>query len=407
MKKIRFLFATAICFFIFSVQNTFAVSFFSGNAGGRLNYSSDTSKDKYTPDLGLEAFFEGQFNFSNNVWSHLDFSIDTETLLAQDLFTATDAKFKIDEVSLITRAQIESSANYFGLFMGTYDPIGSDIFFQRYFGLQPIASKITESWLGRSSSIIYPHFGIGIADVLRLYNSPVALGAYFYINNQDEHYYVFNADLRYACVYRYFSFDIAGGLGAPLADKYNGEDAIIVIDKLYWHAGTTILIGNNFTQSLFIQAGIFNATFTKGDNNLITSPDDMYLLIEPRLKFNNTYMNITLYSLPQATVDQLLFVNDTLGVNLNIYNDTLSWGSHLFTLGTNFSWSFTDKNFLDLVNPMALVQDKNFNIDMTPYMSTNLLSGQLHMQFSIKFMEFIKNQWYNGITADVGYRTSF
>lgn len=394
-------------FIIINGAPLYADSFFSGNAGGRLNYSPDVAAESYTPDLGLEVFFEGQFNFSNNVWSHLDFSIDTSTLLDQDFFTATDAKFKIDELSIISRAQIEDSANYLSAFMGTYDPVGSDIFFQRYFGMQPISSKITESWLGRSSSIIYPHFGIGISDILRLYNNPLAFGTYIYINNQDEKYYVLNFDLRFGCVYRYFSIDFAAGLGAPLTDKYNGEDAIVVIDKLYWHAGTTILIGNNFTQSLFIQAGIFNATFTKGDNNLISSPQDMYLLVEPRLKFKNSYMALTLYSLPQKTVDQLLFVNDTLGCNLNIYNDTLSFGSHQITLGTNFSLSFPDKNFLDLKDPLALFGDGNFNIDMTPYMSTSLLSGQLHMQFTVKFMEFYKSKWYNGITADIGYRTSF
>lgn len=387
--------------------NLFAASFFGANVGGRLNYSTNTESEKYDPELKLEAFIESQLNYSDNLWSHFDFSIKTSDFLNVGLFTATDAKFKIDEISIIHKSRIEASANYFSAYMGTYDPVGSDIFFQRYFATQPIASKITESWLGQAGSILYPHFGIGISDVIRFYEKPLALGIYAYVNNQDDHYYVFNADLRFAGVYRYFSFDIAGGLGVPLADKYSGEDAIVVIEKVYWHAGTTLLIGNNYTQSLYIQAGIFNASFTKGDSSIITSPDDMYLLIEPRFKIKNTHMNITVYSLPQQTADQFLFINDTLGANINIYNDSISWGSKRVSLGTNFALSFPGKNFLDLKDPKMLIASMDsFNIDMTPYISTNLLSGEIHLQATVKFMEFFKNSWYNGLTIDLGYRAT-
>ena len=166
-----------------------------------------------------------------------------------------------------------------------------------------------------------------------------------------------------------------------------------------------MLIGNNYTQGLFIQAGLFNIPVTKR-NAITLSPDDIYLLIEPRLLLENAHVNLSFFSLPQDTVDQLIFVDDTLGVNLNIYGDSFSLGANRFTLGTNFSLSFTDKTFLDLAKPLELIKG-DYNITMTPYMSTNFLNGELHTQFSIKFMKFVNARWYDAFTADIGYTTHF
>ena len=174
---------------------------------------------------------------------------------------------------------------------------------------------------------------------------------------------------------------------------------------MHWHAGTTMLIGNNYTQSHFIQAGLFNAPFTKRNGTQI-SPDDIYLLFEPRFLVENAHVNLTLYSVPKDTADKLMFIDDTLGANLNIYGDSFSLGANRFTIGTNFGFSFVDKNLLDLKNPMELIKG-SYNITMTPYMSTNFLSGELHTQVSIKFMKFATKRWYEAFTADIGYTAKF
>ena len=379
MKNMKKIFLALSLLFVFSTGSLFAGSFFSANVGGMLSYNPDVAQTEYDPNLKLNAYIESQFNFADNIWSHFNFSLKTDDFLSVDLFSETDSKFRIDEISVIIKSPIEASTNYFGVYMGAYDPIGSDLFFQRYFGLLPTSSVLTKSWLGQAGSILYPHFGIGIADVVKLHNYPLAFGLYAYVNNEDEKYYVFNADLRFGAVYRYFAIDIAGGLGAPLSDKYNGEGVIVVVDKLYWHAGTTILIGNNYTQSLYLQAGIFNASFTKDNDALITDPDHIYFLVEPRFRFKNTHMNISAWSIPKECVDNFIYVSDTLGASVVVYNDTLSWGSH---------------------------QNRDFNVDITPYLSTNLLSGEIHFQSTIRIMEFLRNNWYNGITFEVGYKTS-
>ena len=404
MFKIKRLFSTLLI--ILAAFNAYSESFFSGYTGGKLNYSANQEAEKYDPELKLQAFFQGQFNFSESIWSHVEISVDTDDFISEELFHVTQSNFSIDEVSLIVKAQIDASTNYFSVFMGTYDPIGSDIFLRRYFAVQPMASKNTESWLGIAGSILYPHFGLGISDIIKLYKVPIAFGLYAYLNHEDKKYFVINSDIRFACVYRYFSFDFAGGIGAPLSDRYEDEDVWFAVDKFYWHAGTTILIGNNYTQSLFIQAGLYNAPFTKSSKTIMATQEDFYLLFEPRLKLGKTHINLSIYSFPLDTVSKLMFVYDTLGVNLNIYTDSITFGKQTYTIGTHISYSLPEKYFLDLKNPLELVQG-DFNVNVTPYISTSFLSGELHSQLTLRVMDFAKSNIYKAFSFDLGYRTNF
>ena len=403
MKKKHFI---SIISAFFIASGLYAVTSFSGYAGGKLNYAANPEASDFDPDLKLQAFFAGQFNFTQNLWSHLEFSINTEDLLSESIFHETDSKFQIDELSVILRGNMYSSANYFSAFMGTYDPIGSDVFLQRYFNIKPIASKITDSYLGLAGSILYPHFGIGISDIIKLYNEPLAFGGYLYVNHEDADYYVFNGDLRFATVLRYLTLDFAGGIGIPLADKYKGEELIIAVEKVYWHAGTTILLGNNFTNSLFIQAGIYNASFTKKQDSSIVSPKDIYLLVEPRLLLGNGHFNISLFSIPLATVNKLLFIDDTLGIDANIYGEASTMGANQITFGSHLCISFKDKTFYDIKDIKKLTEN-GYNINVTPYFTTSFLSGQLHMQATARLNEFIQGRSERGFSIDIGYRTKF
>ena len=130
----------------FLTAGLFAATSFSGYAGGKLNYAANPEEtESFDPDLKLQAFFAGQFNFSQNLWSHQEFTINTGDLLSESIFHATPSGFQIDELSLILRGNMYSSANYFSAFMGTYDPIGSDLFLQRYFNIKPIGSKLQKA----------------------------------------------------------------------------------------------------------------------------------------------------------------------------------------------------------------------------------------------------------------------
>lgn len=406
MSKNKRFFSILISFSIILSANLYASSFFSGYAGGKLNYAANPEAENYDPDLKLQAFFAGQFNFTQDVCSHLEFSIDTGDFLNESFFHQTESLFQIDELSFISRAKIEDCTNYFSVFMGTYDPIGSDVFLQRYFAMPPIASKITDSYLGLAGSILYPHFGAGIADIIKVNTTPIAFGGYLYFNHEDAKYFVFNTDLRFACSYRYFTCDFAAGLGFPLSNKYQGEDVIVAIDKVYWHAGTTMLFGNNYTTSLFLQAGIYNASFTPRTNNTIVSPSDIYLLFEPRFLSGAAHFNISVFSLPPNTVEKLLFIDDTLGIDLNIYSESTTIGTNTFKLGNHICFSLKNKTFMDFADYENLLGN-GYNINIAPYISTNLLSGELHLEAKLRIMDFVNEKIPNGISFDIGYRTSF
>lgn len=415
MKKFG-LINTIAAVLVLQTSGLYAATVFSGYAGGKVNYSagnsgSDTSA--YDPDLKLQAFFAGQFNFSKNIWGHLEFSIDTGDLLSRKFFSGVDSKFKVDEVSMTFRNQTEQTSNYLSVFMGTYDPIGSDVFLQRYFGITPISSKITESWLGLSGSILYPHFGAGVADVLMLHTQPLAGGLYVYLNNEQSdddssaEYFMLNTDIRFACSFRYLTVDFATGLGIPLKDKYNGADVFVVVDTIYWHIGTTLLAGNNYTNSFFMQAGLFNGSFTKLGNSMTLNPEHLYLLAEPRFLLGNSHLNISLFSLPSDTAGNLLLLSreDTFGIDMNMYCESLFIGSKLCTVGTHVTATLPGKHITD-IGDMQNLFSNGVNVNLTPYLSTNFLSGELHTQFQIKFSQFARS-WYNAFAVDIGYRTRF
>lgn len=403
MKKTTKIFTSILLFTVILAGKLSASTFFSGYTGAKINYSGNKDSIIYDPDLKLQAFFAGQFNFTNNIWAHAEFSLDTGDFISENIFHETSSKFRIDEISLIFRGNFTGISNYFSVFLGTYDPVGSDIFLQRYFNLPSIESKLTDSWLGLAGSVIYPQRGFGLADVIVSNNIPFAAGIYAYLNHEDSKYFVFNGDLRAAACFNYFVFDLACGLGAPLTDKYQGNDVILAVEKLYWHAGTTVLLGNNYTQSLFLQAGVFNASFTNL-SNISMSKNSVYLLFEPRFRTQNLHINVTAYNLPQDTVDNSPLIDDPLGIDLNIYTDYLRIGSKTFTLGGHTSFSMVNKTIFDL-GSLSNLNKNDLGINIAGYTSTDFLSGELHLMIKLRITDFINDKWYNAFSVDLGFRS--
>lgn len=414
--------------FAFSTS-VFAEVTFSGFAGAKADFSSSKT-EKFDPTLCVQSFFSGQFNLSENVITHAEFSLQTEDLIDNSLFKKTPATFKVDELSIIFRRQLLDATNYLSAFVGTYEPIGSDIFLRRQFGIQPIASRMTESWLGLSGSVIYPTFGVGGADVLHFNSQPLALGLYIYVNHELQDCYSLNTDLRFAGVYRFFAFDFSGGLGMPLKQNDN-QEAFIVIDTLYGRAGINILLGNSYTTSLFMQAGISEVPFSKTEDIAIDI-NNTYLLFEPRFRTKRCQINFTVFSLPQETVDGFKFVNDTavnkytdtdsrgvifteerfenlhdtLGLNIDIYTDNLYISNKAFEFGINSAWTFPGKTIKDLCEkPADLLQD--YHILVAPYVATKFYNGEIHGMLQTRITDIIENEIGSAFTLNIGFKTQF
>jgi len=407
MKKIKCLILSLLL--ICTTSSAFAYTFFSGYAGGKVNYKA--INEKYDPDLTLQAFFAGQFNFTENSWGRMEFSVNTNDLLNFSIFEQSaskmNAEFQFDELSFVSRSIMANKFNYFSAYMGTYDPIGSDIFLQRYFGMEPIKSQLSDSWLGMAGSIIYPHFGAGLSDIMRFTNIPLAAGGYVYVNKDNK--FILNFDGRFAGVYRFFTFDLAAGLGLPLSNKYDADDVIVVVNTLNLHAGLTMLLGNKYTNSLFIQAGCKADIDKSREIPFLISTSDLYCIVEPRFIYGEGHINITAYCLPVITIEKLLNVDDPMGIDFNIYTDTFAIKNKIYSFGwhTGFSLAVPNSNYKAFFaqTPAEIFTNfNNFNVNLTPYISTQLFNGTLHAQGKIQVMSFIKSEWFNAFSFDVGYK---
>lgn len=403
MKKIRrFCFISVLILFIFPA---FAEISFNGLAGAVGTLCSDPEKDNFDLQLKLQAFFAGQFNLSDNLMVRGEFTVKTSDLIEKSVFKEIDTKFQIDELSLTFRSSGFELTNYLSLFIGTYEPIGSDIFLRRYFGINPIASRLTESWLGTAGSVIYPLIGAGLGDVLHFSSQPIAIGFYAYVNHELNDSYVFNIDARIGMVYRYMKLDFSTGIGAPLNTKYY-NDAFIVVNKLYWRAGINLLLGNPRNFSMYVQTGASEIPFSKNNKKISFSNVKTYILIEPRLNISALNFALAAYSLPSDTVSSLLFIDDTLGSALNIYTDGFHINNRIFVFGVNTSFSFPEKKLTDLKDFPSFFPD-NFNIGIAPYISTKVLNGNLNLMAKVNVMDIVRGKWFRGLGISLGYKTQF
>ena len=388
-----------------------AETFFSGFAGAvsDLDFYKkeeyESGNPDFAPQLIVDMFFSGQFNLSQNIILHTEFSVETSDLFSGSIFKKTDAKFRIDELSIIFRSQFGNITNYFSAFAGSYEPIGSDIFLRRQFGIKPIVSKITNTWQGIKGSVLNSHFGFGGADVILHSDKPLAFGIYAYVNQELDDCYVFNSDLRFACVYRYFTFDVAAGIGVPLINNSKINDSLVSIEKIYWRAGANMLLGNAQTTSLFIQAGISDIPFSKKQTEFRINKETTYLLFEPRFKFKTFQTDITVFNLPQATIDDFIFIKDTLGLNLHVYTDNLYLKNHIFTFGIHTTLSFPEKTFADLIYIQELFD--NYSITVSPYTTTKFIKGELNIMLQTRISDIIKLEPVKAFTVNIGFKTQF
>lgn len=397
----------SILFMLFSGK-VFADAFATGNICGQMNFYAKPGEPDFNPELTVDAAYEGQFNFSNNIWGHLAFSIRTEDFIEAGLASSTNAEFTLDELSATFRSTFTDWTNYFGAYIGCFDPVGSDIFMQRYLGSNPIESKITENWLGRRYSEIYYHHGLGFSNIIKINTQPLAIGLYAYFNTENgETSAYLNTDLRIAGVYRYCSFDTAFGFGFPKS----GGSGFLAIDKVYFHGGATVLIGNAYTQSLFLQAGLFDATLENG-NPPVFNEKDFYFIIEPRFLLDYLHMNLSIYSVPQSSVDKHSYMYGTLGTSLNIYSNSLAIGDTVCTLGCLASAAYTADNtfFTIFSDPSKLVPTiDGVDLVVTPYFSTTLLSGEFSTHADINVLSFFRpgSKWYENFKLSAEFKLLF
>ena len=159
--------------------------------------------------------------------------------------------------------------HYFSAFLGEYEPIGSDVFLQRQFGIENISSRFLESWQGLNGASIYPFYGLGASYVAHV-NQNIVAGAYIFrraessnsesnSSEDNESNKSLEGMLRVGIVLPNFVMDIGGSIGFSYSNKYgSGESAtkvILLIDKLIVNAGMNMLVNIGNDGAVFMQLG--------------------------------------------------------------------------------------------------------------------------------------------------------
>ena len=381
---------------------------FSGYAGVKGDMYSKKDAERFDPVLVVQSYFAGQLNFFKNLLVRGEFSIETEDIIETGPFTGTSAQFCIDELSATYIKPFLGNTQYFSLFLGTYEPIGSDVFLQRQFGIEPITSLITQSWLGLKGSTAYPFYGTGGSYILHLSKHPIATGAYIYVNKENsQSEYQLNLDWRFGTVNPWFTLDFAMGVGAPLLSKQGDKDVLLLIDTLYLHTGIDLLLGNKYSNSLFFQAGFSNLQIKAGDDAEQMTSNQVYLILEPRIVTKKFQAHITFFSVPNDTVEKLIFVENSLGLNIAIFTENLPVKNQNITFGFHTTWSFKDKDYRDIFDEKLdlITNFDNSSLKLSPFIGIPAMSGMLHAMIQARLTDLSGNSWQDAFKLSIGYKS--
>ncbi len=260
--------------------------------------------------------------------------------------------FQVNEASAVFKLQTSTVTHYLSLFYGEYEPIGSDVFLQRQFGIAPIRSDLTSSFNSLNGTSINESYGAGFSYVLHL-ASPIAAGLYLY-KDRNENYdgvyqswkndpsdrlsrskqEAFNADFRVAGAFDYLTFDFRTGLALP-EDTNEGsvENGFMNINYLSLKAGMSVLAGKPTSMfNVLLQTGFSDLLLDPGyvktpkwketDDGLVenksvfnwnNAAENFYFLLEPRLNLRQAKFSVTAFNIPYSQANKMFYLNNYNG----------------------------------------------------------------------------------------------
>lgn len=389
--------------------------FFTGFAGMLGDFHNNIEKTHFSPQFTTQTFMTGQLDLNGKTIIRGGFDFRTDDLIDNGIFKDTPATFKVDEFSITQIIKGYDSTSYLSAFVGCFEPIGSDVFLERQFGLHSISSLITQSWSGLNGSTVYPFYGTGVSYVYHA-KAPIALGFYGYyefkefVTEHETSGKVISTDLRFACNFNMFTLDLAAGLGFPIEDKYENDEetdkVVLLIRTADMHAGVTFLLGNVNSTSFLIKAG-FQAMNIDPNNSkhYHICNDNRYFLSEFRAKEENFILSLAAYSIPIKTIQHdMPFMHDPLGFNIGMQNgNKIQYGLNLMPC---FSRYFDD--VLDAIKDDQTKDGKEiddiFNFYVDPYLSADIYNGNLKIQFSCNLMN-LSEKMENAFKLILGFKT--
>lgn len=367
MKKFKTFILTL---FLTSGAFLYAAPSFSGLLAGSAGLRADIPhKDGdevlYVPIAGLAA---GQLSFTDWCILRAELEMRANNFAFVNLFDGSDATLKVHEVSLMFTSRTVTMTNFFSLFLGSYEPIGSDTFLMRQFGIEPISSPLVHSTTSLSGISLYPTTGAGISYIIHFDKAPIATGGYLYLNKDDDNDLTLNLDLRLAFVTQIVTMDFSAGIGAPLQNKYKNEDVVLMIETINLHGGLNLFLGNKYTHGFLLQMGVSKFTLTGGSPQL--DGDCFSFIVEPRLNMGACKMNMTFYALEEDSVEELLYLTERVGFAISAFKDDIEIKNGMLTFGVHAICSLGNTNFLDLCK--GGMSDVTINTFLTPFVKLPL-----------------------------------
>lgn len=426
LKSHKKLLVILLCGLLFS-YTAFSTPYFNGTMGigGRFQ----PVPEKF-PDLLMDAYFAGQFDLSQSVTLRTSLSMfTTESILKESIFQNTDAKFNLDEISLTYRGSVGSISHFLGAYIGEYDPVGSDIYLQRQFGIPSFASRLTQTICGISKAKIYDMAGIGGTYNIR-FPQNVSLGFNIYYNKakdwtsfnlgKDTEDIDFveslNTDFRFAGAWRAAAIDLSVGLTMPMKKEITygdgqSQNVILLIERADMHAGLTAFFGSSNSSSLLFQAGFTKLIIDpdKPETEKILSFDDVYILIEPRFISRNLCLSLALFNMPSSTKENLFYIEDPVGVNVSLYTPWLSLKGNKSQFGLMATMS-SSKSLDNIMNnkgddPDFNVIKENLRLFISPYGTICLGAGKLNFSLNVNAFDIKDwNTFLNNVSVIAGYK---
>lgn len=405
MKKFKF--SSFILSFLLLGSISFADVNFSGMAGGTAGISGATGGTDEGFSIPFNAFAAAQLNFGTWGIFRANLGLASKNLANGNLFTGQDATLTVNELSLVLVKSAGSIKNYFSFYLGTYEVVGKDEYMQRQFGMDPFTSLVTKNATTLSTGIpLYDNYGTGFSYTMNFANAPGTLGFNLYLNNSSANIPQLNFDIRTAWTLAQLTVDLSAGLTAPMQNQHSGSDVLLLIDSLYVHGGLSLLLGNLYTHSLFIQAGIQNIPIIgSAASTPFSGLQDLSFLVEPRIYTKNLKVRLTAYNLPENTLKDMLYLKDPFGGIITVYSDTIPVKNNNMTLGVHIIGSIKDQDLITFIATSGLVVP-NLNAYITPFINLPVANGSLEIMGQIGGCDIL-NSIYFTFQTKVGYKKAF
>jgi hypothetical protein len=318
---------------------------------------------------------------------------------ANDIEVNDAVTFALDEISATFNFRINTVHLYTSVFAGSFETPGTDVYIQKYLGVNHLSSMVMQNSLISNGLGIYPVEGVGASLTVRATPS-VAVSLYGTVpaNFKFTTKYA-NIDLRVAGAFSKVFFDVTAGVailpakaataavtGNALTGLQPAEAQSATKMGVGINFGASLVVGNLYGNSVFFQAGMNGLNPAAGTKAIVGS---IFAVVEPRFVFDGFRLGITAFLLPALSADQkgepysnLRFIADDVNVGgaVSFYYDQLHIGNLNSLLGIVVAGGIeTDLGTLATKVPKPLLYSVNIGV----FWSLNLYNGTLNLMAKV------------------------